>query len=233
LADWFYSTFTASSIDSSVSTRGQNLPENELSSSTARRKSSKRQDCSLPCYHQAIPPSISPTATAAQPLQVALAICSNRLSWKKWTPIIDQNHAVATGSFLCLIQTLVESSVLYTAVALRCLGIFHSPPSTGSISHIEMIAAEKSIISLRANARPLHMLWPPPAISGLAKHILHTAQIDDIPYGRMLPISAEPLPFSSYLTWRSALKTSGFSKAFGSVLYKSCATCMYSPFRNM
>jgi hypothetical protein len=166
---WLYSTFTASSIDFSVSTRRQSLPENGRSSSTARKKHSRKQDCSLlPCYHRAMPQSTSPMATVAQLAQVALATFSTRRSWKKWIQITEQDHTVDTGSFLCLIQTLVESSVLYTAVALRCLGIFHSPSSTGSISHIEIMAAEKSMISLKANARPLHMLWPPPAISGLA-----------------------------------------------------------------
>jgi len=59
-----------------------------------------------------MPPSTSPTAIAAQPGQVALETFSTRLSWKKWTPIIEQDHIFDTGSFLCLIQTLVESSVL-------------------------------------------------------------------------------------------------------------------------
>lgn len=111
-ADWFYSTFTASSIDFSVSTQRQSLAENELSRNTARRRLSKKRDCSLPCYHLAMLQSTSPTATAAQPARVALEIFSTRQSWKKWTQTIECNHAVDTGSFLCLIQTLVESSVL-------------------------------------------------------------------------------------------------------------------------
>jgi hypothetical protein len=43
---------------------------------------------------------------------VATATFSIKPSWRRWIPIIESYYYfVATGSFLCLIQTLVELSV--------------------------------------------------------------------------------------------------------------------------